>query len=690
MYQSNLKHIDYQNLLTIDTLDQEDVFALPYARLSSQQILKHFHQRKTIHYVPLIDAEHTEKSSIDAVLNHLFCFNNERYQLSSNFDWKHNPSPDIEWLIMLHKCYYFVGLGMHYRNTGDARYLQKWMMLTRSWIEQTEPGFIASDVTGRRIQNWIFAFYYFVHSNSQPCISADFLQLFLRSLNQQVSYLIDHLSAARNHRTLELYAIFLAAVVFPEFRQARQWLQFSIHALTDNVKNDFLADGVHCELSTFYHHIVLNNLLKIKQLAVSNQIQLDAEFDQVVQRAITFSAWTHKPDGSIPSLSDGDTGCYDMLERGVKLYGGEHLRYISTRGIEGTAPESRSRGFTHSGYYILRSPWQADNERWQDARYLIFDCGQLGAGNHGHLDLLNIEMAAYGRSLIVDPGRYTYDESGETNWRVLFRSTEYHNTVQVDGRNQARYEYNSGRKKFKITGPAAEPEIRCFVSNQNFDYVHGIARSHEYSAIHERKIFFAAGDYWLICDYLHDDTDQIHEYSLRFHLSAEAENRVSTCIDKQSWIIETPQLHLIQTQRDNTRYSVEAGFVSPHYGVKNAAPILRFDRTASNTVFETLVFPYQTIAPRLTFHSLNQMQDEHANVGSSALYCKIQTAHQVVHDYYFIAHDHTRKQWKYDSITCEGSFCYLRFDDQGQLLKVFVLADSHISVNGHSVRTHGE
>lgn len=687
MSQSNLKLIDDQNLVSIGTLDREDVFVLPFAKQSPEQMLKHFHLRNTIHYVPLIDAEHTEKDCIDAVLDNWFCFNNERYQLNNNIDWKHNPSADIEWLIMLHKCYYFVGLGKHYRNTADRRYLQKWMMMTRSWIEQTEPGFIASDVTGRRIQNWIFAFYYFVHSNPQPCISAEFLQLFLRSLNQQVTYLACHLSAARNHRTLELYAIFLTAVVFPEFRQARQWLQFSTKALTDNVKEDFLEDGVHCELSSFYHHIVLNNLLKIKQLAVSNHVQLDAEFDRTVQNALNFSVWIHKPDGTIPSLSDGDTGCfYDLLDRGYQLYGHEQFRFITSQGKDGFAPKQRSRGFTHSGYSIMRSPWQVDHERWEDARYLIFDCGQLGAGNHGHLDLLNIEVAAYGHSLIVDPGRYTYDESGETNWRVLFRGTEYHNTVQVDGQNQARYQYSPRHKKFRITGPAAVPELRDFTSIREFDYLHGIAHSHEYSAIHERKIFFAAGEYWLICDYLHDDADQQHDYSLRFHLSAEAENSVSTLVDQQSWIIETPHLHLIQTQRDNTRYSVEAGFISPQYGVKHAAPIVRFDRTASRTVFETVIFPYKTLAPRVTMRSLNKQTES----GTTALHCQIQTATTLVHDYYFIAHDKTDKHWKYGSITCDGSFCYLRFDDQGQLLNSFCLADSKMSVEGKTITIKGK
>ncbi|MEZ4764024.1 MAG: heparinase II/III family protein [Calditrichia bacterium] len=54
----------------------------------------------------------------------------------------------------------------------------------------------------------------------------------------------------------------------------------------------------------------------------------------------------------------------------------------------------------------MRSGW-GERKSFTDERYLMFDCGPLGEGNHGHIDFLSFEMAAFGRSLIVDPGRYT-------------------------------------------------------------------------------------------------------------------------------------------------------------------------------------------------------------------------------------------------------------------------------------------
>jgi hypothetical protein len=50
----------------------------------------------------------------------------------------------------------------------------------------------------------------------------------------------------------------------------------------------------------------------------------------------------------------------------------------------------------------------------------------------------------------------------------------------------------------------------------------GEVRSPVYEAVHTRRIFFVAGEYWLIIDSLSGSVP--HKYDLRFHLTAEALN----------------------------------------------------------------------------------------------------------------------------------------------------------------------
>lgn len=573
------------------------LFRAPYDTWTQDQILHHFQSRTSVHYFPVIDAVETAREKIEGILCDRFEFNREFHTLPSPIQWTVNPSPDREWLILLHKFYYAVGLGMAYHEAKESRYAEKWVALTTSWIDAVPLDFLPSDVAGRRIQNWIFAHYYFVALHRPACLGSEFYMRFLSSLHDQVCHLREHLTPARNHRTLELCAIFLTAVVFPEFHDAEDWLTFSIEELSNNIQADFLPDGVHCELSTDYHHLVLKNYLWIRRLAQLNHIQLPESIDTGIKKALEFSVYAHRPDGAIPSLSDGDSRSFlDLLEQGYELYQSQHFKYVSSRGQTGLPPAERSKGFAASGYYVLRSGWGDRTDSYQDERYLIFDCGPLGAGNHGHLDLLSFEMAAYGKSLIVDPGRYTYDESGETNWRALFRGTAYHNTVLVDGKNQTRYEWKKTR--FKITGPEPEREVRSFVTTPGLDYLHGIARSHEYPVVHERTVVFVNGEYWVILDLLR--ASDPHDYDLLFHLSPSAQDRTSIMVSDKTLSIHSPQLILAQPLIPNVRPSIQDGYVSTSYGEKQRAPIVQMNQRASNACFLTVLYPYKGNKPNLS------------------------------------------------------------------------------------------
>lgn len=570
--------------------------ALPFKTWTADEILDYFQTRVNVHYFAIADANEVEREKIDGILANRFEFNGETFQFGDQVDWLNNPSRDIEWSIMLHKFYFAVGLGLAYRDTGDARYVNKWLALTDAWIQEVPVDHLSADVTGRRVQNWIFAHYYFITECRSQAVTAEFYLRFLQAIHEQVDFLCRNLTPARNHRTLELYTIFLAAVVFPELQGARQWLEFSIQELLTNSLTDILPDGVHCELSTDYHHIVLRNFLAVKRLAVLNGIELPATFDRQVNKALTFSVYAHKPDGTIPSLSDGDTGSFvNLLQQGYEIYGDETYRYAATAGQSGSMPEHRCKAFNDGGYYVMRSGWGGHGQPYTDERYLIFDCGPVGAGNHGHLDLLSFEMAAYGKSLIVDPGRYTYDESGEINWRVLFRGTGYHNTVLVDGMNQCRYEFH--KKKFKITGEHPRFELKAFTSGRHFDYLHGKATSREYPVSHERKIIFVGGEYWLVCDLL--TANENHRYDVLFHLSTEAYRQANIVQENANVVVSSPNLLIAQMQDAATTVTIEEGFISPSYGVRHPAPVVKFSRNDSSYAFYTVIYPYKTVQPQL-------------------------------------------------------------------------------------------
>ena len=182
----------------------------PYDEYRPAALLEHYRSRNGAHFFPVPDTDETQREKIDALLENRFEFNAETHELAEPIAWAHNPSSDLEWHILLHKWYYAVGLGMAYTDTGDACYLHKWLSLTTSWIAAAPPDFVVNEtmrhdvaqVTGRRIQNWIYAYYYFVTRNEQANVPVEFHDRFLVSLHEQVEWLRVHLSPKGNHRTL--------------------------------------------------------------------------------------------------------------------------------------------------------------------------------------------------------------------------------------------------------------------------------------------------------------------------------------------------------------------------------------------------------------------------------------------------------------------------------------------------------
>lgn len=539
--------------------------------LSAEALLDHFRTRTTPSLFVVEDVVETTPEKIAGVMIGDFTFNQERYSLGKTFDWRENPSRDAEWHILLHKFYYAVGLARTWKQTGDNAFARRALDLIASWIGSGVPeGFIAADVTGRRLQNWVYAWTILLHAKAfTPALQC----AFLRSVHAQTSWLRHNLHAKRNHRTLELYAIFLVSTAFPELADATEWRCFSLEALTANAQADFQPDGVHCEQSTHYHCIALRNFLHVVRLARLNRIELDDALIDVLRRALHFAAAIHRPDGEIPAASDADGGSYlDMIGEGAFL-------------LDCFLPPQGSIHFPDSGYVVLRTPSPSGG----DAHFLLLDAGPLGDGNHGHLDALSVEIHSFGKALIVDPGRYTYDETGAVNWRVAFRGTAAHSTVQVDGLDQARYA--SGERKWKIKGPLAQSRVLAFHTGGAVEHAHAEVLSAEYAAKHQRHIFLVNACYWLVLDLL--TSPEQHSYSLRYQLAssfahAPLVTRSKACV----LAAQDAAIHIAASATGAGH--IEQGWISRLYGQRTPAPRLCFTTRGNDIALATLIAPPQS------------------------------------------------------------------------------------------------
>lgn len=473
----------------------------------------------------------------------------ERLPLRDPVDWLTNPSPDIEWHIVLHKFHHAPALVQQWRETGEARHVALLARHIDGWIAAVPPGFIAADVTGRRVRNWVFALALLDGA------FAPLAETMEASLREQVGWLRGNLHAQRNHRTLELFAIFIAGVWLGE----GEWTAFAMAELQANAEADFLPDGVHVERSSHYHCIALRNLIEAVGLADDNGLAVPSDLRAIIARASRFAHALHKPDGMIPALSDADTGDY--------------------RAMLGPAPAfAPVESFADGGYTVMRGP---------DGGYLILDHGAIGEGNHGHLDCLSFEWANAARSLIVDPGRYTYHEAGAVNWRAVFRGTRAHNVVQVDGAEQTFY--RQGPKRMKIAGPAPQAgliERRC---GGHWKLVRAFCHSAQYDVRHERSVIAHDDGWWVIHDRLL--APDPHDYELLFQLDPLAQGRAVWRDLHAGPAVLSPDLLLVPLAGEEMACSFEQGWVAPSYGVRQPAPRVVCRQRAANGWFATLLTP---------------------------------------------------------------------------------------------------
>ncbi|SJM93713.1 Heparinase II/III-like protein (fragment) [Crenothrix polyspora] len=167
--------------------------------------------------------------------------------------------------------------------------------------------------------------------------------------------------------------------------------------------------------------------------------------------------------------------------------------------------------------------------------------------------------------------------------------------------------------------------------------MHGIARSHEYPVVHERKILFVNGEYWVICDVL--TANDSHDYELLFHLAASAQGRVSLNSDAQCFTLDAPHLVMLQPIQPSVTVSVEEGYLSSTYGVKQQAPVIKFTQQGAQYCFYTVLYPYKNERPSITLSSIPVVKDD-VSCNPFTAYClsiAVKTAGQIYTDRIFVA-----------------------------------------------------
>lgn len=518
-----------------------------------------------------------------------------------------NDGSDARVVWELNRLSHLITLGRAYAVAGGAlaqplgkaqsdgsEFADEFFRQLASWREQNPAGrginWNCAMEVALRAMNLLAAFELFLQA---PQMDESTLADLLRMFEQHGAHIQRNLEfshiATSNHYLSDVTGLLWLGVMLPELAAAREWREFGLRELLQELDKQTLADGADYEASTGYHRLKLELFLYSFVLCHLNGIQIAEAHWNKLRGMIDYLRAYLQPNGRAPLIGDTDSGQVMPIVRrsgdhhGYLLALGaavfqeprfkipgqstpeELLWILGAQGVRdyqtlGSGERPQTQAFSDAGIYILR----------QEDLHLLFnasDIGVNGRGSHGHNDALGIEVSACGTAFIVDPGSYVY--TADLHQRHLFRSTAYHSTVEID-----RVEQNTTDERAPfVMGNDARPRVLGWESGPGKDVViaeHGGYERLPQPVTHRRTVTFNKTDrLWLVAD---DITGQgEHQLVFRFHLapgldtSVRSDGIIEVC-DKMN----DARLLIIASGLDG-KPELEPRWSSRNYGAKEAS-----------------------------------------------------------------------------------------------------------------------
>lgn len=427
------------------------------------------------------DSIASARSEAEAVLSHRITLFDRQHDLGGEIDWHRDPYSGVRWplehfartpLVItpgadvravweLNRLQHLVTLSRAYALTGDERFTKEFLVQLASWNEQNPPRFgpnwkVAMEVAIRAV-NTITALGMLRGSRE---IDDEAIKLILKMLLAHGRFIRANLEfsyrAASNHYLSDLIGLFVIGTAIPEFDESEVWVSYSTQRLLVELDRQVFSDGVDYEGSTGYHRLVLEIFALFFTICRARGFNIPAHYWDRIESMFDFVRHYLKPDGTAPTIGDSDDGRLIKFKpraandhsylmslgammfesgtfKGSNLLDEEALWWFGKNGYETFSTlvpgkDPLSRAFSEAQIFIQRAATD------HGPLYAIIDCGDHGTGgrgSHAHSDALSIEVVAFNRTFLRDPGTFVYTASEED--RNLFRSTAYHNTVRIDG-----------------------------------------------------------------------------------------------------------------------------------------------------------------------------------------------------------------------------------------------------------------
>lgn len=467
--------------------------------------------------------------------------------------------------------------------TGDLSALDKLNNWLDNWLQNNPPytgaNWKCGQETSIRVMHLCIAALLLKQHDGLNASLQSLLIMHLQRIEPTLAYAV---AQDNNHGTSEAAALYIGGACLNASgnNQGKLWQQLGAHWLENRAKRLITEDGSFSQYSMTYHRVVVDTYSMAE--IVRRKLNLPAFSEILQQRLSAASNWLYQmvqeETGDAPNFGANDgarllpltaTDYRDfkptvqlasVLFEGKKAWKDSGAWDLPLQWLEVDLPDTlkepaRSSQFDGGGYYTLRK-----NSAFAMLNYPRFKFRPSQA------DVLHVDLWHKGENLLSDAGTYSYNP-GDVELQDYFTSTQAHNTVQFDGRNQmkriSRFLFGGWLKPRNVSSIGEDDQsVKCasaYVDN------HG--------ASHQREIE------------LFDDHLLVNDVVAGFDKKAILRWRLKP----GEWVIDDASITngthrvCVSSDRAIARMEIVQGYESRYYFHKAATPVLEVEISESGS-----------------------------------------------------------------------------------------------------------
>ena len=407
------------------------------------------------------------------------------FEIILPLDWNIDPYSDRNWCYQLHAWRMIDHKFFEYEKNKNISKLMECLPILEDWerytiFENHKTEMTWNDMaTGLRALKIGFIINRLFTEDTIHLISDSNKYMLIREAKKHIEELNSQKISLNNHGIFQVHGLLVLAWLLDD----KKSIDYALMHMNNLINQQFYPEGIHSENSDDYHWFIyatFNDIMKFEPYKNDENIQT------IMKNAEECKIWTVFPNNQSLMIGDSSDSIRKVINKPLDNKDNIIIKY-----------------FRDSGYLFIRSTFQT---LAKESSMLFFQTAYKNK-THRHSDDFNILLYEYGKNILVDSGKYAYENNNNRRYAV---STKAHNCVSIDNIN---YEFK-GKDTYESVLEYAKYE----------DYIYKIKTSiyrNKMEVTHNRNIIYKPKEFCIVIDMLISKKKRNYDQFWHFHQDLE-------------------------------------------------------------------------------------------------------------------------------------------------------------------------